>query len=211
MHPTAKSAWLPIAFVSYKSLLGDFESRHFSPYPYYYKNVNGEYDYGLLKGDKKSLLKIGGNYLLGDIVKSVDVYVNYRFNPALGIDVSHQEYFEKIRNGTEFLNITTLLFNYYRFRERWITGWWGAGATYVGNEINTAGFAYNFGVEIYPFNPISIHTSFKQSFINSNSINVLKLQAKYHHKKTAFYSGYHDISLGGVKVSGIVFGIEYGF
>lgn len=198
-------------FMSYKTALGEFEYRHFTPYPYYYDNVNGEYDFGLEEGDKRSLFRVGGNYLIGNIINSAEVNINYRFNPFVGAELSHHRFSEKVRNGREHLDVTSLLFNYYRIRERSFSAWWGVGLTYVGNEVGTAGFAYNFGTEIYPFKPISFHASYKQSLINESNIGVLKLQAKYHRKKMAYYTGYHDISLGGVKASGLVLGIEYRF
>lgn len=197
--------------MSYKTALGDFEYRHFSPYPYYYDNVNGEYDFGLEKGDKRNLLRIGGNYLIGNIINSAEINVNYRFDPFVGVELSHHQFSEKVRDGREHLNITSLFVNYYRLRERGISLWWGGGLTHVGNEVDEVGFGYTVGTEIYPFKPISFHASYKQSLINESNIGVLKLQAKYHQKKLAYYTGYHDISLGGVKASGLVLGIEYRF
>lgn len=77
--------------------------------------------------------------------------------------------------------------------------------------MNTSGFAYNIGLEVYPVKPMSFHLSFKQSLINQSNINVFKFQTKYHRKKMAYYTGYHDISLGGVKASGVVLGVEVSF
>ena len=73
------------------------------------------------------------------------------------------------------------------------------------------GFAYNIGTEIYPFKPISLYASWKQSFINSTSIDVFKAQVKYHIKEAALFTGYHEFQLGGVKSSGFVLGMEYTF
>lgn len=70
--------------------------------------------------------------------------------------------------------------NYHRFREKDFTFWWRIGATYVGNGVDTLGFAYNLGAEIYPVKPISLHISWKQSFINQNEMDFFKAQLKYH-------------------------------
>ena len=189
--------------------LGDFQSRHFTPYPYYYDNVHGEYDFGSVDGDKKSLTRIGANYLVGNIVNSAEVQLEHRFTPFFGATLTHQSFFEEVRDGTEYLDVTSLSLNYYRIRERSFTGWWGAGITYAGTDVDALGFTYNLGLEVYPFKPFGIHASFQQSFINRNTINTLRTQIKYHHKKTAFYMGYHDISLAGVKASGVVLGVEF--
>ena len=173
--------------------------------------MNGEYDYGQEDTDKKSQLRLGTNYLVGNVINSIEVNARYRFDPLVGIELHHQSFFENVRDGTEYLDVTSLGVNYYRIRERAITAWWGAGITYVGNDVNTAGLMVNIGTEIYPFNPMSLHISFQQSLINDSNIGTLKSQLKYHRKKTAFYLGYHDISLAGVKASGMVLGIEYQF
>ena len=198
-------------YSTWKVGFGDVQKRHFTPYPYYYENVNGEYDFDLIKGDKKSQTRIGVNYLLGNIVNSAEVNVEHRFYPFVGATLTHQSFFEQVRDGTEYLDVTSLSFNYYRIRERAISGWWGIGATYVGTDVNSFGFTYNLGMEVYPFRPISILASFQQSFINQSNLNTLRTQVKYHSKKTAFYTGYHDISLAGVKASGLVLGVEFRF
>jgi hypothetical protein len=144
-------------------------------------------------------------------VNSFEAKVNYRFNPFVGLDLNHQHFFENSLSGNDYLDVITFMANYYRIRERSFTGWWGLGFTYVGNEVNTAGFAYNLGLEVYPIKAMSFHVSYKQSFINESHINVLKLEAKYHLKKVACFTGYHNISLGGVKASGPVLGAQISF
>lgn len=198
-------------FIGYEAAFGDFEYRHFTPHPYYYSNVNGEYDFGLEDEDKRSQFRVGTNYLVGNIINSFEVNARYRFDPMVGIELFHQSFFEDVRDGTEYLDVTSLVVNYYRIRERFITAWWGAGVTYVGNDVNTAGLLLNVGTEIYPFKPMSLHVSFQQSLINDSNIGTLRTQLKYHRKKKAFYVGYHDISLGNVKASGMVLGFEYQF
>jgi hypothetical protein len=198
--------------VGYEGLLSNLEYRHFAPYPYYYDNVNGEYDFGAVDGDKRSLLKARVNYFSANSIQGVAANVKYRFLPILGLELSHNNFFENNLAGTsDNLNTTSFMLNYYRVRERSVTGWLGIGATYVGNEVNTAGFAYTIGVEVYPFKPISLHAIFQQSFINESNINELQFQIKYHRKKMAYYTGYNDYSIAGVGVSGFVFGIEIAF
>jgi hypothetical protein len=196
----------------YEGLFGHLEYRHFAPYPYYYDNVNGEYDFGAVDGDKRSLLKARVNYFSANSIQGVQANVTYRFLPVLGLELSHNNFFENnLVGNSDNLNTTSFLLNYYRIRERSVTGWWGIGATYVGNEVNTAGFVYAIGLEVYPCKPISLQASFQQSFINESNINELRFQLKYHRKKVAYYTGYHDYSIAGIGISGFVLGVEVGF
>jgi hypothetical protein len=127
------------------------------------------------------------------------------------LELSQRHFFESNLAGKDNLEVYSLMLNYYRIRERSFTGWWGIGATYVGNEVHTTGVAYQVGIEVYPLKPISLQASFKQSFINESNINELKFHLKYHRKKMAYYTGYHDYSIGGVKASGVVLGVDLGF
>lgn len=87
----------------------------------------------------------------------------------------------------------------------------GVGAIYVGIEVHTTGVAYQAGIEVYPIKPISLQASFKQFFIHESNINKLKFQLRHHRKRTAYFTGYQDCSIGGVNASGVVLGVEFGF
>ena len=101
--------------------------------------------------------------------------------------------------------------NYYRFREKYFTGWWGLGVSYVGNEVNSYGFTYALGIEVYPLKPVSFHLSWKESFINENSIGEFKSQVKYHFKKLALYSVFHHNNVAGEIIKAPVIGLEFSF
>jgi len=110
--------------VGYEGLFGNLEYRHFFPYPYYYDNVNGEYDFGAVDGDKRSLLKARANYFAANSIQGVEANVKYRFLPILGLELSHNSFFENNLAGTnDNLNTTSFMLNYYRIRERSVTGW----------------------------------------------------------------------------------------
>ncbi|MFT5926744.1 MAG: hypothetical protein ACI9WL_001495 [Rubritalea sp.] len=81
----------------------------------------------------------------------------------------------------------------------------------MGNEVNTVGFAYAIGLEVYPCKPISLQAPFQQSFINESNSNELRFQLKEHRKKGAYYTGYHDYSIAGIGISGFILGVEVGF
>ena len=185
---------------------GVAEERDLNPYPYFYDN-EGEYAAELSDTGKKQSFKLGANYLFNN-VGGLEVNAVYKPIPILGIDVSYIHFSEKNRTYTDVLDVSSVMLNYYRIREKNISLWWGLGATYVGNEVRKMGFAYNLGMEIYPVKPISFHVSWKESFINESKIGVLKTQLKYHVKKNAFFVGYHHYQIAGEDISGPAIGVE---
>lgn len=190
-------------------VFGEVKERDLNPYPYFYDD-EGEYAAELSKTGRKSSVKLGANYLLNNI-KSLEIYGTYKPIPIVGIDASHIRFSEKTLLTQNYLNVTSLMANYHRFREKNFIFWWGIGATYVGNGVDTLGFAYNLGTEIYPVKPISLHISWKQSFINQNEIDIFKAQLKYHQKNKAFYIGYNDYNLGSETLKGPTIGFEITF
>ena len=197
-------------YAFYGVVVGSSEYRNVAPYPYYYTST-GEYLKVDLEDSKRSLFKIGASQYFNKGIKGLELNANYRVIPILGIDVSHLNFSENTLQGKDYLNVTSFLLKYYRVREKNISVWWGLGATHVGNEVDSMGFAYAIGTEIFPAKPISFHVSYKQSFINSTSIDEFKIHLKYHIKKAAIYSGYQNVELGSEKVNGIVYGLEYTF
>lgn len=197
-------------YAFYGVVIGSTEYRSLTPYPYY-KDSIGEYLKGDLEDSKRSLFKISANQLFDRGVNGIELNANYRVLPILGIESSHLSFTENSLAGRERLDISSILLKYYRIRENNFSFWWGIGTTYVANEVDTWGFTYSIGTEIFPFKPVSLHSSYKQSFINNASIEEFKIHLKYHIKKAAVYTGYHANLLANEKVNGIVFGAEYTF
>jgi hypothetical protein len=197
-------------YAFYGIVVGRSEYRNITPYPYY-KNLRGEYLKTDFEQTKNSLFKISAYQLFNRGVNALGLNANYRLIPILGVEVSHLNFSENSIQGKEYLDVSSFLLKYYRVREQNISLWWGAGASYVANGVDTWGFAYTIGTEIFPAKPISIHLSYKQSFINFSNVNEFKVQLKYHIKKTALVTGYHANAIGSENVNGIVFGAEYTF
>ena len=198
--------------IAYHSTLGiAFGGANYTemnPYPYY--NNHGEFTNDFKDANKRSSIKIGTNYLINRI-NALEINTVLKPIPIAGLEVSYLNFAENTLLNSESLNITSVSANYYRVRENHFSLWWGIGGTYVGKEVDTWGFAYNLGVDIYPVKPISLHLGWRQSFINDNTVDVFKSQVKYHIKRAALYSGYHNYKLGSETISGLVLGIEYSF
>lgn len=204
-----ESAFLEVAYYSTLGIaFGGGDYREMNPYPYY--NNHGEFTKDYYDNTKRSSFKIGGNYLINRI-NGFELDAVFKPIPIAGLEVSYLNFSENTLLSSESLNITSFSANYYRFRENYFSAWWGIGGTYVGNEVDTWGFNYNLGLDIYPVKPISLHVGWRQSFINDNTVDVFKSQVKYHIKRTALYTGYHNYKLGSETVSGLVLGIELTF
>lgn len=188
---------------------GQAQERDLNPYPYFYDN-EGEYAAELSDTGRKQSIKLGANYLF-NVVKSLELNALYKPIPIVGIEASHIHFSEKNRISKEFLDITSFTVNYHRIRQKNISLWWGVGATHVGNGVNSLGFAYTLGTEIYPVKPVSLHISWKQSFVNGNDVDLFKAQLKYHIKNKAAYIGYRNYSIAGENISGPTIGFEITF
>ncbi len=204
-----ESAFLELMYYSTLGIaFGGGDYTEMNPYPYY--NNHGEFTNDFNDNTKRSSIKIGGNYLINRI-NGVELNAVLKPIPIAGLDVSYLNFSESTLLNSESLNITSISANYYRVRENNFSIWWGIGGTYVGKEVDTWGFAYNLGVDIYPVKPISLHLGWRQSFINDNTVDVFKSQVKYHIKRAALYTGYHNYKLGSETISGLILGIEYSF
>lgn len=189
--------------------VGQAQERDLNPYPYFYDN-EGEYAAELSDTGRKQSLKLGANYIFNK-VNGLEFNATYKPLPIIGIEASYLHFSEKNRINTEVLDITSVLVNYHRIRNKNISIWWGLGATYVGNEVNKIGFAYNLGTEIYPIKPISVYVSWKESFINKRSVGIFKSQLKYHLKNKALFVGYHHYQIGSERISAPALGFEITF
>lgn len=204
-----ENAFLEVAYYSTLGIaFGGADYREMNPYPYY--NNHGEFTNNFNDHTKRTSFKVGANYLVNRI-KGVELDAVFKPIPIAGLEVSHVNFSENTLLSSESLNITSFSANYYRLRENYFSAWWGIGGTYVGNEVDTWGFNYNLGLDIYPVKPISLHLGWRQSFINDNTVDVFKSQVKYHIKRTALYTGYHNYKLGSETVSGLVLGVEFTF
>lgn len=199
-----------IYFATYGVLVGDLQPRSFMAYPYF-DDENGEYNYQeAVQRIKKSSLIISNTLTVQSGTFGNDLRMNYRFLPIMGLEANHLHLFDRLDEGSD-LGISSIMLNFYRIRERRVTGFWGLGATYVGSEVNTTGFSYNLGLDIYVANPVSLGFFWKQSFINETSINEFRALARYHINKLAIHGGFINYQIGDEGFPSAAVGIEYRF
>lgn len=206
-------------FVGQNVLIGEAQQTDLNLYPYYQQNAGEYMALPPAKNDslappkeynyKLSDLKANLNYFAGGSVNGVQAKVDFRMFYMLGIEGSYNYFYEDVMSETVNLDVASLMLNYYRVRTKYVTGWWGMGASYVGSGVDTFGFAYNLGFDIFPVDPFSFRLLWKQSFIASDSVNEFQLQGKYHFKRTSLYTGWHYNNIGGVNMGGFAVGLEY--
>ena len=198
-----------LGYVSYGVVIGEGKYTEITPYPYF-DGKSGEFTRIPNEKNRRTNVKLNANYFVHR-VNGIELNAVVKPIPLIGVELDYLSFNEEGLFTDESLNITSINMNYYRVRENTFSMWWGIGGTYVGNEVDTWGASYNIGTDIYPVKPISFHLGWKQSFVNDNTVNVFKSQVKYHIKRTALYTGYHNYKLGSETISGLVLGIEYSF
>jgi|GEM_PF-3516874 len=206
----AELVFKPLVWAGKSLVIGDKEVRVFNPIPYE-KNSSGEY---LKLGDKEdyriNLLQVTTYYSNGKYrINGLHVDLEYRFSDLIGITARHSHFYENHFGKTENLDLSGLTFNYYRIREKFITAWWSLGVSHATNNVNSVGFRYGLGAQVFVKKPISILLAWQQDFIDSGTINECKINVVYHLKKLNIFTGYNHYNLATVKTPSIVIGLRY--
>ncbi|WP_046758447.1 hypothetical protein [Kordia jejudonensis] len=197
-------------YISYGVLFGDMESRYFYKYPYA-EGSHGEYSFPEENvPSKRSQLIISNTFFAsGKEFYGNNTSLNFRFLPLLGIEANHLHFFEQ--NPKEELSVNSIMINYYRVREQYVTAYWGVGITHVGSGVDDTGFAYQVGLDVYLKKPYSLGISWKQSLINDSTVDELKLLVRRHLKRVSIHGGYHHYKLGSVTINAAGVGLDYRF
>lgn len=191
-------------------LFGNMERRYFYEYPYS-DGSHGEYAFG----DENIPLKRGQFTMSNTFFASGkefygnDIKLNFRFVHLLGIEVNHLHFFEDTPRNN--LGATSVMLNFYRVREQYVTAFWGVGVTHVGNGVDDTGFTYQVGVDVFLKKPYSLSTLWKQSLINNTTIDEFKLHIRRHLKRFSIHGGYNHYKLGSVSINALGVGLDYRF
>ena len=158
---------------AYKLPFGAFEKRNFYDYPYANGN-HGEYSDSFIDlKNKKSQFSFSNTLSLSaDNIIANKTSAQFRFTKTLGVDINYLQFYEE--RPFDDLNMSSAMLNFYRIREKNVTGYWGVGASHVGGELQVTGIAYNLGLDIYWGKPISTELYWKQSYANKTPLNEFK-------------------------------------
>jgi len=191
-------------------LFGDMERRYFYEYPYS-DGSHGEYAFGDENLPlKRSQLTISNTFFAsGNEFYGNDIKLNFRFVHLLGIEVNHLHFFEDRPKNN--LGATSIMLNFYRVREQFVTAYWGVGVTHIGNGVDETGFTYQVGVDVFLRKPYSFSVLWKQSLINNSTVDEFKLHVRRHLKRFSIHGGYNRYQLGSVRINSLGVGVDYRF
>lgn len=170
-----------------------------TPYPYY-NGKSGNYE-------SSDSVSIAGNKARFDIENSFVYSNNDLFGNHLKAKIRPFQYFyfqtdfhqlfeiNKIDNTNNRLSLFQFNLNYDRIRFEKFNFGWNLGATYVGNEVKKAGFAYGLNADYFMNKNISFSASAKWSQINSRPVNAFELQSKFHRKNHFFALGFEHLKI----------------
>lgn len=170
-----------------------------TPYPYY-NGTSGNYE-------NSDSIKATGNRLRLDLENSFIYSTNDLFGNHLKAKIRPFQYFylqsdfhqlfefNQIDNTNNRLSLFQFNLNYDRIRFEKFNFGFNLGATYVGNEVKKAGFAYGLNADYFMNKHISFSASAKWSQINSKSVNAFELQSKFHRKNYFFALGFEHLKI----------------
>ncbi|KJD33810.1 hypothetical protein PK35_03400 [Tamlana nanhaiensis] len=138
--------------------------------------------------------------------------VDMRFFNRLALEVNYLQLWENNTNfGHDALAIYTALGKYHRVRTKAFDGWWGLGASYVDGDVNSFGFTYGLGAEIFLGKPISLESSFNQTLVNQSTVNKFNALINYYINQYKIHGGYEYLKIGNQNFSTVSLGAGFSF
>ncbi len=168
-----------------------------TPYPYT-NPKKGNYTFSMDEAYSPFRAEITGRYISENkAMKGMNVTLDMRFLKRMGFEFDYHQLWERNFNfGNDQLAFYNLMAKYYRIRAEQIDAWWGVGTTYIDGNVDQFGFTYGLGTELFFANPLSLEVNFKQTFINSETVNKLNLMLNFHIKRYKVIGGYEHLKIG---------------
>lgn len=185
-------------------VIGDYKNENhlysnLTPYPYY-NGKSGNYESAdsisvsknIARFDLENSFVYSNNDLFGNHLKAkIRPFQFFYFQTDF-----HQLFeINEIDNSNNRLSLFQFNLNYDRIRFEKFNFGWNLGATYVGNEVKKAGFAYGLNADYFMNKNISFSASAKWSQITSRPINTFELQSKFHRKNYFFAMGFEHLKI----------------
>ncbi len=168
-----------------------------SPYPYY-DGKAGNFDADDTVSKNRGRIDLENSF----VYSSSNLYGNHmkaKLRPFqyfyLQTDFHQLFEFNKVNKTTDQLSLFQFNLCYDRIRMERFNFGWNLGATYVGNEVKKAGFAYGLNAEYFMGNRVSFLASGKWSKINGLPVNTFEVQTKLHRKKYFVLMGFEHMKI----------------
>lgn len=184
-------------------IIGDYAnedhlSNDLTKYPYhegtgnYYNPKFGEGYIYVFRVDVKDKFLYHNNSLYGN---HLDVKIHPFRHFYLTTDYYQLHERQKAAGTSDDLSLFYFNFAYDRIRfERFNLGW-TLGASYIGNDVNRAGFAYGLNAEFFLKKNISFQGSAKWSAINGHPVNAYEVETRIHRKQFFITMGYEHLKI----------------
>ena len=202
-------------YVSFYSTIGDYKSENhlynpLSKYPYFdgesgnFQKENDSIQYGnLMRLDVENHFLYSNNNLFGNHLKA-------KFRPFqyFYIQGDYRELIEKNVFTNDYSNLSLFQFNvaYDRIRFKKFNLGWTLGATYVGNDVQKAGFSYGLHTDVFAKKNISFNSAMIWSRINGLPVNSFEIRGKYHNQNYFFALGYEHLKIATPNYNYMTFG-----
>ncbi|WP_291137147.1 hypothetical protein [Flavobacterium sp. UBA7663] len=193
-----------LLYVSFYSTIGDYRSENhlynpLSKYPYFdgesgnFQKENDSIQYGnLMRFDVENHFLYSNNNLFGNHLKA-------KFRPFqyFYIQGDYRKLIEKNAITNNYSNLSLFQFNvaYDRIRFKKFNLGWTLGATYVGNDVQKAGFSYGLHTDVFAIKNISFNSAMTWSKINGLPVNSFEIRGKYHKQNCFFALGYEHLKI----------------
>jgi hypothetical protein len=204
-----------VLYLTVYTAVGNYEKEghlknKLTPFPYY-NTFSGNYEAVDTNRISKNQFRVDLNY---QFLYSSKHLTGHQFN----INIHPFQYFylqaqyRELRetnfdSSSSNLSLFNFNFCYDRLRfERFNLGW-KIGASYIGNNINKAGFSFGVDAEAFICKPISIYVSRQWSTINHVPINSFDVMGKFHKNRYHFQLGYEHLKIGSPLYNYISLGI----
>ena len=181
-------------------------------YPYN-KNNKGNFTYDLAENSTRLRTTISSKYVFENSrINGNHLNINLKFLKRIGVETNYLQLWEDNPNfGKDKLALYSFLAKYHRVRTETFDFWWGLGTTYTDGDVNSWGFTYGLGIDLFIINPISFESAFNQTFVNDDTVNKFDLILNYHYKSFKFSGGYEHLRIGSENFSMILLGAGISF
>lgn len=207
-------------YVSFYSTIGDYRSENhlynsLSKYPYFdgesgnFQKENDSIEYeNVMRFDVENHFLYSNNNSFGNHLKA-------KFRPFqyFYVQADYRELLEKNMLTNHFSNLSLFQFNvaYDRIRFKKFNLGWTLGATYVGNDVQKAGFSYGLHTDVFAIKNISFNSAMMWSKINGLPVNSFEIRGKYHKKNYFFSLGYEHLKIASPSYNFVTLGTGFFF
>jgi hypothetical protein len=188
--------------VGYYGLIGDYKNEDhlyndLTRYPFqqegagnFYNPKFGENKVYVFRVDAKDKLMYSNADLYGNHLEAKIRPLN-----AFYLKTDYYQLFEhnNFNGNTDKLSLFYVNFAYDRIRFQRFNLGWMAGASYVGGDVNKAGFSFGANTEFFLKKDFSFLASAKWSFINGKPVHAYEAEVRYHKKNFFATAGFEQL------------------